>query len=451
MLSKIRTVSALLIVLAAISACNRGGQSGSTFVDNKDLRVLYYNDLTSPNSAAAQAWTFDTFRDRNPDVNVYLETLYNEPFHQKTAAYAASGQVPDVLYVWPSGRSTALHDRKLLKDLSALIQKDGLRNSFLPIAFDPAQQAGAYVAMITQGTTASHTFYTNMEVLNAAGLQPARTYAELVAQVPVLRAKGFETIIMPNQDTWVMQSCLFSMVAGRFCGEGWEKRILNGEAKFTDADFVAALDFIRRLYADGVLLPSSIGLGYGEGPGAFATNRGAYMVDGDWRVGAFLTDRDTGRALISLDRQRNIGIGVFPDIEGAKINSSTSGILGTGWAMSATIPAGSLREDAAWRLIKWLTGVENMTRMVQDGGLPAPSRTDIDFGTLNLEPMQVAMANMATQYSTTTVVIDGAFHADVFTPINDGLQEIGLGAKTPQQVANEAQQAFDRGRARGDF
>jgi raffinose/stachyose/melibiose transport system substrate-binding protein len=175
------------------------------------------------------------------------------------------------------------------------------------------------------------------------------------------------------------------------------------------------------------------------------------MVDGDWRVGAFITDSDTGLALITPQRQQNIKIGVFPDIEGAKINSSTSGILATGWAMSAAIPEGSQKEDAAWRLIKWLSGQENITRMIQDGGISSPARTDINFAAMTLEPMQVTMANMGATYNNTTVVIDGAFHADVYTPINDGLQEIGLGAKTPQQVANEAQQAFDRGRARGDF
>jgi raffinose/stachyose/melibiose transport system substrate-binding protein len=394
---------------------------------------------------------FATFQENNPDVSILLETGYNEPWHQKVAAYAASGNIPDVLFVWPSGRSTALYDRKLLKDLTPLINRDGLRSSFLPVAFDPSQFINNTVAMITRGTTASHAFLTNMEVLQACGLQPARTYAEMVQQVPILKARGYETVIMACQDTWVMQSCLFSMVAGRFCGVDWEKKILAGTAKFTDANFVAALDFIRRMYADGVILPSTLGLPYGEGPGQFATNKSAYFIDGDWIVGEFLTDRSTGLALIPPARQPNIRIGVFPDIEGAVLNSSSSVILATGWAMSAAIPAGSQKEDAAWRLIKWLTGREVLTRTIQDGTFASSSRTDINLAALTLEPLQVTMANMGQTYQTGTVVIDGAFHADVFTPINDGLAEIGLGAKTPQQVAQEAQAAFDRGRARGDF
>ncbi|MDR0290590.1 MAG: extracellular solute-binding protein, partial [Treponema sp.] len=342
----------LSIIIAAVSI------TAACKTDNPGrLRVLNYSDMTVANTAATQKWTFNTFKERNPDVTLRIEDLYNEPFHNKTEAYAASGNLPDVLYVWPSGRSTSLHQQRLLKDLGPLIDRDGLRDSYLPLAMDPSQQASNYQAMIPLTVTTTHAFYINMEVLNDCGLAPAKTYAELKAQVPILKDKGYETVLMPNKDTWVMQSCLFSAVAGRFGGADWHEKILQGRAKFTDPDFVAALDFIRQLYVDGVIAQSSLGMDYGDGPGMFSTNKGAYYIDGDWRVGAFITDKSTGQALLTPARQNNIRMTVFPDIEGAKINRSTSGVLGTGWAMSASIPSGSEKEDAAWQLIKWLTGV----------------------------------------------------------------------------------------------
>jgi raffinose/stachyose/melibiose transport system substrate-binding protein len=443
MFLKSKIMSILLIVLVA-GLVIAGGQKERP---GNDLRVLNYADLTTANAAAFEGWMWSTFTERNPDITVLREDLFNEPFHQKTEAYAASGNLPDVLYVWPSGRSTTLHENKLLKDLTPFVQKDGIQRFYSEVSLDPKQQGGGYLAEIPNGVTSTHAFFINMEVLNACGLQPARTYSELKAQVPVLRARGYETIIMPNKDTWVMQSCLFSAVAGRFCGAGWEKEILAGRKKFTDSDFVNALEFIKTLYADGVILPSSIGMDYGDGPGLFATNKGAYYIDGDWRVGAFITDSSTGQALITPARQANIRITVFPDIEGAKINKSSSAILGTGWAMRASIPAGSEREKAAWELIKWLSGNEVMTQRFATGGVPSPARTDINTSGIALEPMQIAMGNFAKEYSVATCVIDGVFHSDVYTPINDGLQELGLGSgKTPQQIAAETQSIFDAGR-----
>jgi raffinose/stachyose/melibiose transport system substrate-binding protein len=438
-LSKIKLVVAILIILIA-------GFAFAQSVDNSGkitLKVFDYLDPYYSNAAADAKYLFDRFEQDNPDIKIERESLFNDAFHNKMKAYAAARNLPDVMYVWPSERSDYLHDQHLLKDLTPLINRDNLRSSYLPAAIDPSMQQAGYLAMIPRGITAAHAFYINTEVLNNCGLRPARTYAELRDQVSVLRARGYDTVLIPATDNWVMQSCLFSMIAGRFCGTEWEQKILKGNAKFTDPDFVDALDFIRQLFADGVINSSAFRTYYGDGPGLFANNKCAYYIDGDWRVGAFLTDEDTGLALISPNRQNNMRIGVFPDILGTKLNSSSSVILGTGYAMSAAIPAGSAKEDAAWRLIKWLTGKAASELGVENGSVPTPSRTDLNFDTLNLEPMQKAIGNLGSTFTTATVIIDAVFPSDVYDLINEGLTDIARGTRTPRQVAADVQKAFD--------
>jgi raffinose/stachyose/melibiose transport system substrate-binding protein len=237
------------------------------------------------------------------------------------------------------------------------------------------------------------------------------------------------------------------MVAGRFCGAGWETKIHSGQAKFTDPDFVAALDFIRQMYTDGVIQRSAVGMDYGDGPGQFANNKSAYYIDGDWRVGAFITDSSTGQALISPSNQNNITIGVFPDIPGAKINSSSSVILGVGYGMSSAIPSGSAKEDAAWKLIKWMTGKEVSELRTEHGGTPTPSRTDLNFAAMQLEPLQRAIGAVGGTFNTATSVIDGVFASDVYLPINYGLINLALGTTTGAAVAQETQRAFDSWKA----
>ena len=435
-------IGILLILIPAIAFAAGRTQSSP---DRIDLRVLNYFSLANPNSAEENTLVWDVFEKAHPNIRIIREDEFNEPFHHKTESYAAAGQLPDIVQCWPSGRSTTLHTQHLLKDLLPLVKRDGLASVFTPVSLDPSQQGAGYLGMITRGLTATNAFFINMEVLRDCGLQPAKTYSELKAQVPILKAKGYETIVMPCEDTWVMQSCLFSSVAGRFMGEGWEKKILSGQAKFTDPDFVAALNFIKTMYDDGVLLRSTIAIDYGSGPGYFATNKCAYYIDGDWRVGDFLTDQSTGQALISPARQRNIHISVFPDIDlpGVKFNKSNTVVLATGWGMSAAIPSGSPKEEAAWTLLKWLTGKEAQSFFVQTGTFATPSRTDIDLASLKLEPLQVTVANLGKEYNISTVVIDAAFEGPVYTPLNDGLQAIGMGTQTPQQVAAATQAAFE--------
>jgi raffinose/stachyose/melibiose transport system substrate-binding protein len=441
-MSKLRVMGILLMVLVTVSAFAGGGQQAGS-PGNVTLKVFYYLEATAPNAVQDADLWFSTFEKNNPGVKIQRENLFDEPFHDKLRTYAAAGNLPDVMYVWPSGRSGYLHDQGLLKNLTPFINRDGIKGNYLPMTMDPSQQNSGYIAMVPQSITTTHAFYINMEVLNDCNLQPAKTYAELKAQVPVLRAKGYETVIIPAQSDWVMQSCLFSMVAGRFCGPGWEDKMHGGQTKFTDPDFVNALTFIKTLYDDGVIQKSAVGIDYGEGPGLFANKKSAYYIDGDWRTGAFITDSSTGQALISPARQDNIRIGVFPDIPGAKINSSSSVILGVGYGMSSSIPAGSAKEAAAWELVKYMTGKEVSQLRTEHGGTPTPSRTDLDFSAMKLEPMQKAIAAIGNTFTTATSVIDGVFADAVYLPINTGLIEIAMGTRTPQQVAADVQRAFD--------
>ncbi|MDR2632306.1 MAG: extracellular solute-binding protein [Treponema sp.] len=443
-----KRIAFALLALLALSA-NMNGDPAAPIT----LRVLNYFDRSSGNTAAAETEVWRKFQDAHPNISIKREDLYSDPFFNKVEVYVAmgSGYLPEVIYAWSGWRSTTLYSNRLLKDLTPLIQKDGLAAFYRPLAIDPAQFANNYVGMLPLSIASSHAFYVNTAVLKAAGLTPAKTYAELAAQVPVLRAKGYETLLMANQDTWVMQSCLFSLIAGRFCGEGWEQKILNGQAKFTDPDFVAALAFIKRMYDDGVLSRNTLSTDYGTVTRLFASKKGAYFIDGDWRVGAFITDQSTGWPLIPPADQENILITVFPDIEGAKLNKSTSGVPGTGWGISAGIPPGSAQEAAAWELVKWLSGKEVQTWLVKTGGVSTPSRADLDLSSLPLEPMQKAAAQLPNEYTASTAVIEGVFPGSVYTPLNEGLQDMGLGIQAPEQVAKETQDAFDAWKAGNDW
>ena len=416
-----------------------------------ELKVLNYFDLTSAGAIEEIETVWEAFEMAHPNIKIDREDEYDEGYHNKVEAYAAAGSLPDVMYAWPSGRSSTLHTQKLLKDLGPLVARDGLAANYTEFAMNPANQVGGYMGIISLGTTATSAMYVNMEVLNDVGLQPAKTYSELVEQVPVLRAAGYETIIMANMDTWVMQSCLYSLIVGRFMGENWEQKIFNGETDWTDPQILASLEFVLQMYDDGVIDRSTLALGYGDVTGLFANNGGAYLIDGDWRNGAFLTDSTTGEALIDPARQVNIKITSFPelDVPGVKIPARTnSAVLATGWGINANLEGAEL--EAAWTLVKWLTGKEVQMIKLNTGGIAAPSRTDIDFGALSLEPMQIEMANFPSTFDLATVVVDGPFAGSVYGPLNDGLQALGLGTITPQEIAEQVQAAFEAWQATGE-
>ena len=434
-----KLLAAAFVAMALIVAsCNRGEKSAKQTV----IKVLDYQDATAPNTFDDNKLIWEKFEQEHPDIKIEREPLFNEAFHQKTAAYAAAGKMPDVFFMWPAGRSTDIHKKKLAKDLTPLLKKENLLDKFIPSCVDPKQQASGYVAEIPFGLTLSHMLFVNKAVLAECGLSIPKTYDELKAQVPVLKAKGYETVLMANMDDWVMQSCLFSLVAGRLGGVDWAEDILAGKAKFTDNNFLDAVKFIKQLYDDGVISDKTLATSYGDVVGQFASKKGAYLIDGDWRVGAFLTDMSTGQALISPeDQKNNIELMNFPAIPGEKIKNSNSAVLGTGYGMSSKLKEGSKEEAAAWELLKWLSGPYCQQRRL-DTGLSFPSiKEGVSYD--NLEPLSVKRGEFYNEQGPATPVFDSVFNDDVASVLNGDLQALGLGKITPEQVCENLQKAFD--------
>lgn len=440
-LKRLAMLSSVALLSSAVLFAGASQDAAADADGQITLRVLNYLDASQANSEREIEEIWNEFERRNPDIKLEREDLFNEPFHQKTSAYIAAGQLPDVLYMWPSGRSTELHAKKLVKDLRPFLEADGMLDDFVPAAIAP--QGAGYLAEIPIGITFSHALYVNTKLLADNGLSMPETYADLKAMVPVLKAKGMETVLIAAQDDWVMQSCLFSAVVGRMAGDDFVDKLISGEAKFTDKPFMDSLRIVEDMFKSGVISQKALQTPYGEVPALFAAGKAPFLMDGDWRSGAFQTDTSTGIALIPVEDQKHIAMTVLPALPG-EINSNTSSsTVGVGFGMSADIPAGSAREKAAWELIKFLQS-EYVQKIRLETGASFPSRVGVSVP--ELEPISQTRAQFYADY-TGTYVLDSVLDASVYAPINIGLQEIGLGLSTPEEVARNAQQAMDAWRA----
>jgi len=222
-------------------------------------------------------------------------------------------------------------------------------------------------------------------------------------------------------------------------GDSFIDDVKTGKAKWTDKGFVAALTFWQQMYTDGVLSKDDINLGYGDGPGIFVSGKAAFFVDGDWRVGNYLTDKATGKALIEPALQKtDFDLMNFPAIPGEKNKNSVSAIAGTGLGINKDLTGAKL--EAAKKLLMWYYGKENQTMKWETGAF-VPSRTDLTSSLL--EPLAVKLPAYYKTIQKTTYVIDGATDPKVFNILNAGLQGLGLGVKTPAEVAAEMQAAQD--------
>jgi raffinose/stachyose/melibiose transport system substrate-binding protein len=427
--------SKLVVVLLAVLVVSLLPFNSVFAAKKVTIRVLNYLDASSPGASREIIEVWQKFEADNPDILVIREDQFNEPFHHKTEAYAAAGKLPEVLYVWPGGRSSTLHEKKLLKDITPFLGDK--RNDFIDAALVP--QAGGYLAMVPIGLTASHAMYVNTALLEELNLKMPKTYQDLKEMVAPLKAVGKDVIVMGAQDDWVMQSVLYSMIFGRIAGNEKVEQFIAGKAKFTDKVFVDTLKFYEQLFTDGVLSRKVMQTPYGEAPALFAAGKAPFMIDGDWRASAFLTDPTTDQALIAPKDQKKVTITVFPAIPG-EVNSRASSIVpAVGYAMSAHVKKGSAEEKAAWRLIEWLNSME-VQKLRLETGAAFPTRKGVTSD--RLEPLAQERAEFYGRISG-TYVLDDKIAPEVCIPLNVGLQEIGMGLATPEQVAQKVQAAYD--------
>ena len=422
----------LALCILAVSALGAGAAT--------PLRLLYYGDATQAGYQEDIDLFIDQFKADNPDIDLQVEILFSQPYHQKLGAYIASGQIPDVVYMWPGNRDSSmlLHRLGLVRDLRPLLGTEFLK-LFSPAALNVKMQASRKLAELPQSNTYTTTLYVNKKLLADNGFKVPRTYAEMKAMVPRLKAKGIQTLLLANGDQWPAQSCLFSTIAGRMAGDAFTDAVLAGKSKFTDPEFVAALAFYAQLFKDGVIDRGNMTMGYGDGPGLFASGQAAMFVDGDWRVGAFLTDTSTGQALIPPENQEtDFAFVNFPAIPGEKYPGVASLAPGVGLGITTAVKPGSDTEKAAVRLLKWYYGPEVQAMKLRTGAY-IPTRLDVlDFE--GLEPFN----SMINDYKNTLkpcYVIDNVWHPDVFNVLNAGLQAIGLGTETAAGLAAKLQAA----------
>src|SRR4030043_1425454 len=159
-----------------------------------ELIVLNYLDITSP-EAAAWDETVEKFQAKYPNITLTIENSFDEAYHQKLAALAAAGDLPDVMYLWPGGRSAEIYRNELTEDLYPFLGPD--KDKFVPAAVTPQWDGKLYELPI--GITATHVMYVNTKLLSDLGFTIPKTYDELVAMVPKIKEAGLYPILMPNK------------------------------------------------------------------------------------------------------------------------------------------------------------------------------------------------------------------------------------------------------------
>ncbi len=352
-----------------------------------------------------------------PDLNIaeYLTQL------------AATDQLPDVMM---SNFPTADF---IAEGLLLPFEESDLERFIDPIGLGFTNGAQYALPMLT--VYESGVFY-NKDMFEQAGIaEEPSTWEEFIAAAEAIEASGNAPFVIGGggDDRFAAGWPLMNLVTLNTTGvdSAFNAGLRSGESKFTDPEFMVALERYEDFVARGWISPDALSLGYAELQQTFLNGAAAMYPMGSFFAGA-----------VPLDHPFEIGIFPMPTLDGAnRLATYTSG----GPAISAVTEN---PEQARLFAVEFATNVEtNLDDLIRDAHIPNNKNfvlpDDVELHPLITEVIEILADPTAQQvaffsFEVGDAALVGGFQNELWVQS----QEL-LAGKSAAEVGQALQDAWD--------
>jgi raffinose/stachyose/melibiose transport system substrate-binding protein len=407
-------VAAAALAVTALSACSTTDSGGDTSSGNVTLSVWSWR----PEDTATYKKMFDKFHESHPNITVdfkpYKATEYNTIL--STGLTQKGG--PDVMQLRSYGGLQPLIDAKQLVPLDGKVP--GLSN-FDKTALDGSRGKTDGKVYGVPLEMATFPVYYNKDIFAKYHLQPPTTWDEMISVADTLKQNGVTPFAAAGKDSWLLPLYDDAFAATRYGGPDFEQRLLDGKAKFTDPDYVAALDVLNKLKP--YFPKDQMGLAETDVQTLFATGKAAMIPEGSFALAP----------IQAINDKLNIGVFVPPPAPDAKIQKP----LEVGWVdASFGMNAKSTHQKEAAELLQWMAGDEF-------GSMVADDLKQISLNK-NVTPSDPLLKQMVQQFRAGStpylMLVDFRYGTPLGSDLEAaGLQKMLLGQQTAAGVAGDIQ------------
>ena len=328
----------------------------------------------TPHTGVIQLWTLGT-ADRNPglrdrigafndrsDVSVRLSTFGNDAY-KRVMAGPWPDPAPDVFENWGGASLTEPVRTGHATDITdAVAERPELSDVLLPCVLEGAEVDGRLYGLPMTGVQPVVLFY-NKKLFAGAGLDPPRTYAELLTAVDTFRG-DVTPIALGGGERWPALMYL-SYLTDRIGGSGVFADIVAGRpGAWRHPALKQAATLVRELVNRGAFGPAADVMGYESGTAsqALASGQAAMQVMGSWEYGNQLR-ADSAFAT------RDLGWVPFPTVAGGI--GDPAALVGVP-ANYLTVDAQSpYRTEAVDFLLRTVTSDAYLDGLLEAGEVPA--------------------------------------------------------------------------------
>jgi multiple sugar transport system substrate-binding protein len=324
--------------------------------------------------AEVVAQLLPAFHERHPGIRVHVQQLPWTAAHEKLLTAYAGGALPDLCQLGNTGLPE-LVALDALEPLDARVRDSAIaRDDYFAGILDTnvmPTPAGKRLYGLPWYVDTRLLFY-RTDLLRAAGhAEPPQSWAEWLAAMRAVRRHGGPRsygVLLPLNEPDPLFA--FALQQGPLLADD------DTRGAFAQPPFRRALGFYAGIFQEG-LAPAMTSAQISNVWDEFARGLFAYYVSGPWNIGEF-------RRRLPKERQRDWATAPLPGPDGPGV--STAG--GSSLVMFKSSP----RQEAAWRLIEYLSEPATMQRLHALTGILPPRRSAWRTAALATDPPSQAFA-----------------------------------------------------------
>ncbi|MEK8128049.1 extracellular solute-binding protein [Paenibacillus filicis] len=369
------------------------------------------------------------FKEQNPNIKIEEQDVPSGQYITKLRTQAAGKSLPDMFVLFPGVEM----DPFIAADV--LLPIDEIMPTWKGLLSDQAV-AGYKVNGKQYAVPAKRTFvdiiYYHKDMLAKVGYKEfPKTYADFLTMMQKLKDSGVTPMAMGNKNKWPMESTFMSAVEDRLTGSDFLLKVIKGEAKFTDPQYVKSLEVIADFAKIGAFNADINTMDEVQQQDYFLQKKAAMTMTSSTIDAKFRVNNSDKAAA------DNIGIALFPAVEGGKGDPTASaGAIQYGIGLNKELSGA--KKEAAFKFLKFFYAPELYQDLLKLGIIvPATVEIPADVNPYLKEMMQLTKNGSA-------LVFDGTMHSTVKDALMNGIQAITAKVRTPELVAKDMQDAVDK-------
>jgi len=278
-----------------IFGCSRDGESSSQANDRPLIFLHYWSDELD---GGIDSMVYH-FNNQNSGFQIKATGFDHESYKMSMKVMLAGGNPPDLFSYWAGARTEAFVKKGYLAPLDSIWEVGNIENKFSEGIVNASTYDGKkYIIPVTQHYVA---FFYNKPLFDSLNLVVPTTWDEFVSLSDTLKKSGITPIALGSENRWPAQFW-FDYVLLRTAGDEYRKRLMHGEASYSDSEVIRAFELWKELVDSGFFNDKPEQLDWVSAANSVAEGDAAMTLMGTWITGYFD---------LRLDRQQGVDYDYF--------------------------------------------------------------------------------------------------------------------------------------------